>query len=370
MGFWHTGYIEFHEPAGLDESFSIPPLRYCCQYCDQVFETADGLRRHRFEQHPYERPMLLFGITELGTSRFYVTRPIKPSDFMAGRCTSAVVNGQKVPPNTLGAELAKITNDRVQVILDNDGITATYDVTFAVPSDHDLRGVERCFIELARGRHLDRRAIESFIDAVKPFGTASQYYDGICQYLYGVLAKERASDSGLPYEDYKEKFIQAVQELATYERRLAYVIRALVAFHFNHFEDVLALVPHGRLSAASERFAASLRGDTANEAEPRSDVGSSDIEDLLTDIESLRILRWSLASQDMLKVSIDDIVALAQQDIPEYDRTKLTILAAEYFAAAGERQKARRMGRELINKPATAVWAEQLLGRLSAVEHP
>ena len=60
---------------------------------------------------------------------------------------------------------------------------------------------------------------------------------GICDYLYGVLAKERSHDASLSHEKYANKFNEAVEQLAAYDRPLARIIRSLVEFHFNHFEE-------------------------------------------------------------------------------------------------------------------------------------
>ena len=58
MGFWHTGYIEFHEPSGLDVGYRPSKVWYPCRHCTSKFDTIEDLRRHRFEAHPLARPML------------------------------------------------------------------------------------------------------------------------------------------------------------------------------------------------------------------------------------------------------------------------------------------------------------------------
>ena len=39
MGFWHTGYAEFHEASGLEGYVYSPPppVRYVCEHCSASF---------------------------------------------------------------------------------------------------------------------------------------------------------------------------------------------------------------------------------------------------------------------------------------------------------------------------------------------
>jgi hypothetical protein len=44
MGFWHTGYMEFHGPLDLEGwGRSSPPPVYACTHCRKSFTTAENL---------------------------------------------------------------------------------------------------------------------------------------------------------------------------------------------------------------------------------------------------------------------------------------------------------------------------------------
>ena len=77
MGFWHTGYAEFHEPTGLDGfAYQAPPsVRYVCEHCEQYYFELDDLRRHRFEQHPLRQPALLLRGRAVGTLPLMISTP-------------------------------------------------------------------------------------------------------------------------------------------------------------------------------------------------------------------------------------------------------------------------------------------------------
>ena len=57
MGFWHTGYAEFHEPSGLEGYIYSPPppVRYVCEHCTASFAELEELRRHAGRYHHLPR---------------------------------------------------------------------------------------------------------------------------------------------------------------------------------------------------------------------------------------------------------------------------------------------------------------------------
>lgn len=369
MGFWHTGYMEFHEEVGLGDSHFRPePTVYRCKECDAQFDAFDALRAHRFEAHPYRTPLLLVRGIEAGATPIRVTRPLAPADIVVGRAQSAALNGRSVPLSRLPKLIAEIQNDRVSVGLENDGVRAEYELDITIANDADLAGVEKEFVRLASGRSLTVRAIEAFIAECRRYASAETYFDAVCHYLYGVLAKEQAPDSSLRYEVYRDRFNRAADALRDIERPLARIIRGLVEFHFNHYSDAAAIAPAGRLRAASQAFFDALsEGEWRPAKMPRLE-SRAEIEDLLTDHETLRILRWAGLPLHLLAADVEMIESLLRRDLPEYDRMKLRVLFAEAALASGDLDRARRAAREAVGVPRTVVWAENLLARIERRE--
>lgn len=225
MGFWHTGYMEFHDEAGLEYTYRPEKPVYHCQHCGEHFDSMDALRRHRFELHPYTRPLLFVRGIELGATPFRITRVASAFDFVVERCSEAAINGVFVAPEQIPERLAHVANDKVRVELVNGGAPATFELVFRIADEKHLAGVESSFIKMASKGVLTIHAVEDFILECKPFDTADGYCDGICHYLYGVLAKERAPDSSLPYEEYRDRFNRAADALMDYDRPLARVVR-------------------------------------------------------------------------------------------------------------------------------------------------
>ncbi len=362
---WTTGYMEFHQPTGLEEDYRPTKTVYRCQHCDDQFDEMEALRAHRFEAHPYSRPVFFVRGIELGTTIFRVTRDVTAADFVIDLSTTASVNGKSVRVADVPKMLAKVKNDKVRIELANDGAHAVFEVAFRIAAVGDLESVEAAFLKLAKKSQLTIASVEGFIEDCRPFTTADGYYDGICHYLYGVLAKERSPDSALPYEEYRKRFNRAANELLDYDRPIARIIRALVAFHFNHFADVVAAAPAGRLRFAAARFAALLDGADWDAVSPLNAARRNATEDLLTDHETLRILRWATSPLADLGAKAAEISALAKRDIPEFDRVKLRMLLAEASTAAGDKDTAKKAARALIGSPKTAAWAERVIAGLA-----
>lgn len=365
MGFWHTGYIEFHEPTGLGDSYVPTPTVYRCKHCDETFTSSDELRAHRFESHPYTRPTLFLRGIEAGTTPLRITKPLVNEDVQVGRCDHVWLNGVPLSPSELGEKLVARTNDTVTVKLANEGVSAEFALCFEIASEEDLVGVDRCFLDVARRGRLDMRAVENFITASRVFPTAIGYCDGICEYFYGVLAKERTVDSSLPYEAYREKFTRAEDALKNFDRALARVIGALITFHFNRFSESIDLAGESRVGIASGRYERWAAKDVAGANGLLLHSFDTGIEKLLTDKESERLITWCLADPRTLVSDVQDIESLIHQNIPEFDRTKLRVLLAELYAGLGDVKNAKNHVRELRNNPTLGLWAEYVLDRLT-----
>lgn len=369
MGFWHTGYMEFHEPTGSDWVYLPTPIRFPCQLCNAKFSSMDELRRHRFENHKFSRPLMFVQGIELGATPLQVTRPLSPTDILTDRVTIVTVNGEVTPLSKLPQILSDTTNDRVTVVLANEGTSSTFELLVRIAKEEHLTGVETAFLKMAKSRSLTIRSIESFIADCESFETASLYCDGLCHYLYGVLAKERARDSALAFDEYPTRFTRAADELATYERSLAQIIRALVSFNFNHFEDAHSQAPVGRLQHAAVLFSGLLEGFPWQHEFERRDAELNLLTDLLTDHETLKILKWTELGAKELVNCIDDLQGQLKRDIPGYDKFKIQILIAEALAFKGDVVGARRTAREFMSNQRTQAWAEALVARLPQTEH-
>jgi len=372
MGFWHTGYAEFHEPAGLGEYVYTPPppVRYACEHCGQSFLQLEALRKHRFEQHPVRQPALFLRGKPVGALSLQLMTALRAVDVVVEDADSCLLNGQSVQLGRLGQELAELRRGYAEVELRNQGATTRCQLDFRVAEEAHLVGVEDAFLRLVRDRILSIHAVSRFNDDCRAFASGMPYCDGISHYLYGVMAKERSPDSGLKYEEYIQRFVRSTEDLSRFDRPLAHSMRALVAFHFNQFEDAEQLAPEGALRHAAGAFGGLLQGLPWHFEEGFSPTPGSAVEDLLTDQDTLKILADASPGRAGLKARAKDLLSHRRRaPVGGYDYMKHTLLACEALAACDDAHahaEARKLARALAGKTETSHWANAMLERLSA----
>jgi hypothetical protein len=366
MGFWHTGYMEFKEPTGLAWEFVPRPILYTCAICGGQWDDPDNLLRHRFEVHAAPRPVLIVRGQELGATPYRITREASASDFIAHHATGATVNGEPVQPIRLGQVLAGRAQDRVKVELANDTAKAAFEILYSVSTPEDCEGVEQCFTAMVKLNRLDPRAVEGLIANASPFKTARTYLDGVCAYLFGVLARERFPALQLSFDSYREKFELASATLVDFERPLARLIRSLVSFHLNHFQEVMAGAATGPLHLAARRLHSLLSSGAEPPAVASLSSDSGYPEDTLTDFQTARIIRWTVADAGALHREVERMKEFLLADGVDYDRLKVRVILAEQLARQGDLAGARGIARTMRNNPATGAWAESLMARTSS----
>ncbi|MBP9217364.1 MAG: hypothetical protein KBD39_01280 [Sterolibacterium sp.] len=370
MGFWHTGYIEFHESIGLGDSsgFVSQPVRYACKYCSKDFDNLEDLRRHRFEEHPLRQPVLLLRGRPVGTLPLQLMTPLATEDVKVQDAKSCRLNGDALALKMLGRRLAAMRREYVELeLLSHNGVISRHILDFRVADEAQLVGVETAFWRMAQNGTLNLEAISRFNKECRSLTDADLYYDGICHYLYGVMAKERASDSGLSFSQYTERYQRASEALAGFDRPLARSIRALVAFHFNHFHDAELLASDGALRQTAGAFATLLDGLPWHLTEAYSPETGGAVEDLLTDQETLQVLNDASRGLLYLKVHATELLAQVKRMSTGYDRLKRILLAGEALTACDDEishAEARKLARELVGQADAGAWAETLLKRM------
>lgn len=371
MGFWHTGYAEFHEPSGLEGYVYCPPppVRYVCEHCTASFATIEDLRRHRFEQHPVRQPALLVRGRAVGALPQLVMTPLSAEDVVVEDATGCLLNGKPVRLSALGATLAAMMREFVVLQLENGEATTRCVLDFRIADEAHLQGVETTFLHLARDKVLSIESLARFIQDSREFPSAMPYCDGICHYLYGVMAKERSPSSGLKQSQYVERYLRASDELSGFNRPLARSVRAVITFHFNQFDEAELLAPEGALRHAAGAFAGLLQGLPWHYDSAFSPALGSAVEDLLTDQDTLQILADASHGLIDLKAMADDLLAhMRRAPAGGYDQLKRTLLASVALAEredAPSQAEARKLARGLSSKHDTSAWAEAMLERLS-----
>lgn len=362
MGFWHTGYMEFHEIADdYDRPRPTPkPPRYPCSRCSQVFDSQDDLAVHLFDGHVTSRPVLMLRGRECGRSRVAVISKTAPEDWQFLNSRAVRVNDKRCSERQARAALSSTPVGVVSVTLEGDATDQEFEFSFRIANSKDLADVDKRLSELIQGRSLTIHAIDAFITRTDRFETARYYRDGLANYFYGVLARERSSESGLvgssaDVDAYKHRFDDAVERLGKFDRPTAEAICGLVAFHYNQFDLALRKTRSPRVARVARRFA-SLLSATPETSLPSIEIDKSSLDYVLSDTEIERIISWCAIPLDGCSAQAVDDMERSLSDVETTDALKLRMIAAEHHLAAGEPERGLEHVRHLRHARALERW--------------
>ncbi len=372
MGFWHTGYMEFHELSGegswVRAAKPAPPT-YPCLRCDLVFSSEQDLRVHTFGGHSIRRPVLVLMGRECGRSRLTVTTPTAPASWVTRNAQRAAVNGRRIAPEEIAPLLSAQRSGVFDVELANDGVVQEFQFEFNLAEEDDLRGADAALEELINGRELSLRAVDDFIMRAKPYQTASRYLAGLADYLYGVIRRDGIDPAAPINASYEAKYDQAVGVLGPFDRPPAEAICGLVGFHYNQFDRAMTKTRSERVAAVSLRLQAMLAGKPWI-ADDLSSAPHTSLDIALSDSVIDRVLQWCAMPLDGSAADrAADIVAALPEQRP-YDALKLSLIAAEHFLAASDPDAAVRVAEELRHSQKTEHWYANFRSRVEGATAP
>lgn len=361
--------MEFHEPEEprAPSPREQKPPTFRCPRCGAVFGSRDDLAVHEFDGHATARPQLLLHGRECGRSRLTIIAPTKADDWVIRNACTVRVNGRACTEVDARRTLSTARSGVVSVALEGEGSDQNFEFAFSIADIHDLDGVDSALYTLIRGKSLTLNAIDDFIRTTDRFATARGYRDSIANYFYGVLAREKSHESGLPSdtssEGYSRRFDEAVAELGRYDRAPAEAISGLVAFHYNHFDIALRKTRSSRIAQVSLRFARLLDGQPSSERiVHNADTVSLDY--CLSDNETERVIQWtSIPLDGTARDSVAEIEEVLTRVQPT-DAMKLGVVAAEHYLAAGELSMAEKHLSKLRHARELEKWASRYRTRL------
>ena len=365
MGFWHTGYEEHHQVSSFwdpDEAVNLL-VEHKCEQCGKSFKTVDLLIEHRFSAHPYESPALLIRGREIGALPININTPLEPNDISVGNSVTAKLNGKQIDLSILRSKLSNVRQENIDLILSNDDLSSRYRINFNISSEKDLAGVEKEFLSLVEGKELSRSSIDKFIANTTIYKSAANYMDGLCEYFYGVLAKEGSESSSLSRGKYREKFNRSAEQLLDYSRTLANYIKGLIAFHFNHFPEAKKFLNEGNLFIVSSFYEEIFSGNDVDIRDYVTTEGKL-LENILVDEETNLILQAFRGANP----SRADLNRLDQEiysdKISEFGKVKIKIVMIKLLLKCEIKKQAIPILRELKGLSNLEPWVNQVFRKI------
>ena len=364
MGFWHTGYLEFHESTGLSDAYTAPIQVFPrCQKCGQDFPDVDALTLHRFEMHPYLQPALLIDGVEFVATRQTISKQIEAEKIRFTNTSTCWLNGEQVTAAALSQRIAAARQKFISVRLRNDegAVETNYDLDIGIPEKNDIIEVEKRFFELSSAGNLTVISINNFIQVTREFLSARSYVDGLSMYLYGVLAKDQRGDISLTREDGRARMTSAQQLLIRFDTPLSVVVTQTINFNLNAFNDGLLLQNSPQLARVMQRFWHLLHPDE-NLPVLRDEAEGARSKQVPLDVCTNQLVEWSLLSSSSVVEKRKELEKTFSDDnwIPD-DRFKVQILLVDALNNEGEVKKCSDHARRLRHHAQWGKWAESLI---------
>lgn len=372
MGFWHTGYMEFHEPHSEPLGPPGPPKspEFPCSDCALVFSSERARRAHRFDGHSTKRPSLVFRGRECGRTRLMVTSASGPADWTTADVEHIRVNSRETSTTEAATYLASVTTGVQTVTVSNGPLERTFEFDFCLADEDDLQLVDQALEKLIASRELSRNAIDAFIMRAGKGVTARRYREGLATYLYGVLAREgdddpgRVDSTGEPI--YAQRYNSAVSLLSSFDRPAAEAICGLVALHYNQFDLAVRKTNSHRVSDVAARFRSLLTGGDVLRTS-LADRSHGNFDQALTDSVTEDLLDVGAASLDgTMSPVVGQVLAVISELRPQ-DQFKVRLIAAEALLAAGDTNSAARHGEALRHSKETSAWYAGFRTRMQEV---
>lgn len=362
-------YLSFIDPGNAGGSVSIPesppvvlqPIVYECPRCSVRFDSVQARREHFFTAHPYRKPELLLRGQPLSNSGTVIHAPVHASDWLLGSCQWGVLNGQAMALDELFQTLAHCRQGFHVLELGNQDATERFELRFCIPELQELRRLEDVFSTLFIDNELNVDDVRRFAETCMSLATAREYLEGVCQYLYGVLAKDQRGDTHLGHAQYKERFNRALEALRHVDRPMARTIRGIINFSFNSFAQAASQHDAPALAAAATRFA----GWAGRPAKGGMAVQQKAQARLPIDHATDRILGWMALPRGRQEGELDDLQRASASPVwTVEDRAKTIVLWLEWGCAFSPADELRRVARSLLNDAIFAGYAEQVLEKM------
>lgn len=331
--------------------------KHQCKKCGESFPDTERLRGHKFEHHPFNRPILVIRDKEVGSQTLHINRKLNNQDVAMRDCNIVILNGEEFSIEHFPEKLSVLANGTYNLRLENSGVSSEFTLEIKVASDEDIKGIENTFREIVVGKELNPAILNRFIEEAKEYESAMRYCDGISSYLYGVLLKEGSTEIKLAFEDYVKKFNAAAEALADYQRPLGRLIISLISFHFNHFSNTASVGEGTMIGWVASQFIAYLDGNSfSNENK----ITSHTWEELLADNDTKKIINLTAQFPNVSSIgSVDDLKT-------EYDRAKVHLILSESSRLQGKMSDAINHAKHIRNLPLFEGWADNFINKIEA----
>ena len=214
---------------------------HLCPECQAEFPSMDNLGDHLTTKHPILQPYLLFGGARVSHD-WVIRQAMDASDLqiMNAKEVALGINGDQLRSISCEAFLQVLNRTRygtLELQLRNRGACRRYVIHVLVPKQDDLRRIEDLFTEHLVRNDVSVSDVRHFDEILSVGGAAREYASALADYVYGILAKDSAGQTTLPFEEFPNKLKRSLDIVKAFKTPLAATITSSIRFNLNDFQS-------------------------------------------------------------------------------------------------------------------------------------
>lgn len=333
------------------ENLRFNPIIYSCPICKQIFNSPDSLFNHRLEAHPSKRPTLIISGIETSShpSRHVIVRSIMESEIQFLEADSATQNDKSISLDMLKVLIAKKRQGPFDLHLLNKSVKTHYSLIFDIPENDDLTKIEDLFFQVIAQETFNTERVNLFVEMAGKVKTGKRYTDGLCNYLYGVLAKDQKGNTHLKHQDHIAKFNSSLETLKYFDRALSNTIIGLINLNLNIFELSYSKLGSQKIMSSLFRFHQIISNEKLSSKIGNHESINSE-KRIPLDFATEKILTWSILDNEGFSKAKNEIEhELESTEGTERDKYKIKILLINFFLESGENEKAHLILKDYRN---------------------
>jgi hypothetical protein len=333
------------------ENLRFNPIIYSCPICKQFFNSPDSLFNHRLEAHPSKRPSLIIGGIETSShpSRHVIVKSIMVREIQFLEVEGASQNDNPIPLDKLKVLLAEKKQGAFDFYLVNKTVKTHYSLIFEIPENADLVKIEDFFFEIIAQDTFNTERINLFAGMAGKLKSGIRYTAGLCDYLYGVLAKDQSGNTHLKHQDHVTKFNSALETLKHFDRPLSNTIVCIINLNMNVFEFNYNKFGSQKIMSSLLRFHQIVNDEKPISKFNENKTPNSD-KRIPLDLATEKIINWSILDIERLMKWQNELEHLLKStEWTERDKYKIRILLINFFLELGENSKAQLIIKDYKN---------------------
>ncbi len=344
-------------PPAIGSNVILQPPVFRCPECDAVFLSPAELSEHKVDKHPLRRPYMFLNKQELTQAETIIYESISKEQIKLVNAQQIMMDGVNYDSqNSFITDLVNSPNGRRHIKLAYNGYPVDFNIVFEYLSEPEAITVESLFYQTFTNSELSVDHLSRFDRLCHESGCMNKYAGGLGCYISGLLAKERNPTSSLKFEDYPEKFGEALDKLSPLNRPLAQGIVSAIYFARNQFDLILNNFSVPQIYMAGQFMRTGVFSDYRfGEAET--------LKKFPTDKLTEQLIVFSTQGSKARDAMANEMESYIKRSlISDEDNSKAAMALLAYYANRQDQEKMANMYRKIRFNPHFSGIADQFQG--------